>query len=381
MTDRVADWTALIEAQYPLRHAASWDNAGLQVGSGSDPVSGVLIALDVTEAVLDEAATVGADLLITHHPLLFRPLARLTPDTAAGALALAAARRGIAVYAAHTNFDVAEGGTTSPVVDILGLEAVRPLKGQSDTADEICKLTTFVPSDDTPAVIAALGAAGAGEIGEYAECTFRVPGTGTFRPSAEANPAVGERGERNEVAEDRLEVEVPRSRLAAVIAALWDAHPYEEVAYDVYELLDDRPAGRGLGRIGDLPETITLRTVADRLARELPAPHLRLAGDPAVPVRRVAACGGAGDGLIDDARAAGADVYITGDLRHHPTLDALTAGMALIDAGHYAMEAAALPSLRSTLATDATRSDLEATLYLSALRTEPWAEYRPPGGP
>ncbi len=378
MVDRVADWVALLAAAYPPGDAEPWDNVGLQVGARDDAVTRVLVALEVVDAVLDEAADVGADLVVTHHPLLFRPLAALTPDSAAGRLALRAAREGRAVLAAHTNFDVAEEATTTPIVELLGLERVRPLDPRPDRGGEIGKLTTFVPREHTGAVIAALSAAGAGVIGEYDECTFRVPGTGTFRPSASANPERGARGQRNEVAEDRLEVEVRRDGLDAALAALEEAHPYEEVAYDVYLLDDQRRPRKGLGRVGALPEPASLRAVADALAVGLPSPHLRVAGDLDRPVRRVAACGGAGDGLIGAALTAGADLYVTGDLRHHPALDARSQGLALIDAGHHATEAAALPLLRTALVEGAAGRGLTAAVAASAVDTDPWSAYRPP---
>jgi dinuclear metal center YbgI/SA1388 family protein len=378
MADRVADWVALVDACYPMSDAASWDAVGLQVGAPDDLVTRVLVSLDVTEQVLDEARVGGADLVLAHHPLLFRPLARLTPATAAGRLALAAARAGVAVLAAHTNFDAAERSTTTPIVETLGLTDIRPLVGQRDAGGEICKLTTFVPTEATAAVIAALSEAGAGVIGEYRDCTFRVAGTGTFTPSANAAPAVGQREVRNEVDEDRLEVEVRADGIAAAVAALIDAHPYEEVAYDIYRLVDQRTADKGLGQVGDLVEPLALREVADRLAEGLPSPHLRVSGDLKRRVRRVAACGGAGDSLIGDALAAGADVYVTGDLRHHPVLDASTQGLALIDAGHHATEAAALPALRGALAHAAAAQGLRAEIVASEVSTDPWSSYRPP---
>jgi dinuclear metal center YbgI/SA1388 family protein len=376
MADRLADWIALVDHCYPERDAEGWDAPGLQVGDPEDPVRRVLVTLDVTEAVLDEAVAEGADLVLAHHPLLFRPLARLTPATAPGRLALRAARDRVAVLAAHTNLDVAVPGTTDTITQALGLVDVVPLVPGAPTAQ--AKLVTFVPVEATDAVIAALARAGAGMIGEYTECTFRVEGTGTFRPSAAADPAVGERERRNEVAEHRLEVVLPAARVAAAVDALAAAHPYEEVAHDVYPLLGAAATGKGLGRLGRLPEPLPLRAVADRLARELPSPHLRLAGDPDRVVERVAACGGAGDSLIGDALAAGADVYVTGDLRHHVTLDALTLGMACIDAGHFATEAPAMVPARRRLAEVAGQRGLSATLLPSRVRTEPWADYRPP---
>lgn len=376
MTDTVGDWVALVDARYPERDAQSWDRTGLQVGDPAAGVHALLVTLDVTDAVLDEAATSGADLLLAHHPLLFRPLERLTPATASGRLALRAAREGRAVVAAHTNLDVALPGTTDPVVELLGLREVRPLEPLA-LRDVDVKLVVFTPPESTARVLAAAAAAGAGRIGEYDECSFRAAGTGTFRPSVAANPTIGERELRNEVREERLEVLVPRRRLAGVAEAVRAAHPYEEVALDCYPLLE-QPHGRGTGRVGELPGVVPLREVADRLATGLPSPHLRVVGDLERPVARVAACGGAGEGYIAAAVAAGADVYVTGDLRHHPALDAATLGLALIDAGHYGTEAAALPAFALELRRLAAERGLVAAVLASEERTEPWAAYAAP---
>ena len=374
-TDRLADWVALVDARYPERDAASWDATGLQVGDPDDAVHGVLVCLDVTAASLDEAREHGCDLILAHHPLLFRGLARLTPDTAPGRLALSAARAGVAVLAAHSNIDVAAPGTTEPITGLLGLGDVEPL--QPTPPPETCKLVTFVPVEDTMTVLGALSAAGAGVIGEYDHCGFRVAGTGSFRPSPAASPHLGERGELNEVTEERLEVDCDRGDLDAVVAALWQAHPYEEGAYDVYPLT--APAvtdGKGLGRVGELDEPLTVREVCDRLSDGLPAPFLRVAGELDAPVRRVAACGGAGDALIDAACAAGAECFVTGDLRHHPTLDARSQGLAVVDAGHGAVEQAAMATVADALAADADKAGLSAPVRRSALAGEPWADYR-----
>ena len=376
-TDTVADWVALSDRHWPERDAEHWDRAGLQVGDPGAPVDTVLVCLDVTHDVLDEAERAGAQLVLAHHPLLLRGLERLTPDTASGALALRAARAGIALLAAHTNFDVAEGGTSDPVAALLGLRGVRPLVPArfGDPGQQV-KLVTFVPAAHTAAVLDALSAAGAGDIGEYGACSFRVAGTGTFRPSERANPAVGERGRLNEAAEDRLEMVLPRRRAAEVVAALRATHPYEEVAFDLVPLVALPESGKGLGRVGDLAEAMTLRAAARLLATELPSAHLRTAGDPDRTLRRVAVCGGAGDSLIGAALAAGADCFVTGDLRHHPALDALTMGMALIDAGHFPTEAAALPHLLATLRDGAAGAGLRARLVASAIRTEPWSDWQ-----
>ena len=376
--DTVGDWVALVDGVYPERDAEGWDSTGLQVGDPAATVTGVLVVLDVTEAVLEEAVRVGAELVVAHHPLLLRPLARLTPATAPGRLALSAASRGIALLAAHTNVDVAVEGTTDPVMRTLGIDDAVPLAPAPGPGT--VKLATFVPAEHTEAVLEALAQAGAGRIGEYDECSFRVAGTGTFRPSEAADPAVGERRVRNAVAEDRLEMILPRTRVASAVAALRSAHPYEEVAFDVFPLVDvdQEDAAKGLGRVGSLPEPLPLRKLCDLLATGLPAPHLRAAGKLDAPVRRVAACGGAGDSLVGAALAAGAEVYVTGDLRHHVTLDALTMGLAVVDAGHHATEAPAMATVLEQLQGAAARRGLSARVLASTIRTEPWSAYLPP---
>lgn len=371
MPDTVAGWTALVHDLYPPEHAAEWDSVGLQVG---DPVWGVervLVTLDVTVPVVEEAAEVGHTLVLAHHPLLFRPLERLTPDTASGVIALAAARAQVAVLAAHTNLDVATdgAGTSDPLVRLLDLTDVEPLTREQEPGRR--KLVTFVPGEHTDTVLDALAAAGAGVIGDYERCSFRVAGTGTFRPGPATDPHTGTVGADNEEAEDRLEVVVDRARVHDVVEALRAAHPYEEVAYDLYPLVGGTRAG--LGRVGTLPSPLTLRALAARIRDDLPSPHLRFAGTPDRTVRRVAVCGGAGDSLIGAACSAGADVLVTGDLRHHPTLDAQALGLAVIDAGHHATESAALPTWVDRLTAAAGDWGLGAEVVPSQVVTVPWS--------
>lgn len=369
--DTVEAWLDLVHACYPPSQAATWDHVGLQVGDPAWPITRVLITLDVTGTVLDEAAEVPGTLVLAHHPLLFRPLTSLTPSTAAGRLALQAANGSIAVAAAHTNLDVARdgAGTSDPVAAVLGLTGARPLTSEV-TEGQRCKLVTFVPPGSLHAVIDGIAAVGAGRIGNDDRCTFRVRGTGTFRPLAGADPFSGRVGEEAAEDEERLEVELPTSRIGPVVRALLTAHPDEEVAYDLVPLLGGGAVGFGI--VGELPEPRPLAEVAEQVRSELPAPHLRYAGDPDRTVRRVATVGGAGDGLIAAAAGAGADVYITGDLRHHVTLDAVEQGLALIDAGHHATEAAAMPAWRDRLAAAARREGLVAPVLASRTPTVPW---------
>jgi dinuclear metal center YbgI/SA1388 family protein len=369
--ETVGDWLALVHDRYPPRQAATWDHVGLQVGDPTWPVGRVLVSLDVTGAVVEEAAAVPGTLLLAHHPLLFRPLGALTPSSAAGRTALAAATRRVAVAAAHTNLDVAQdgAGTSVPVADVLRLEDRRPLTTEVREGGRV-KLVTFVPDDHVDAVLDAVAAAGAGRIGDYERCAFRVGGTGTFRPLAGADPYSGQVGEVAEEDELRLEVELPRRCIGPVVRALQAAHPYEEVAYDLVPLLDGAAVGFGL--VGTLPAPAPLADVAATIRRDLPSPHLRYAGDPDREVRTVATVGGAGDGLIGAAVGAGVDVYVTGDLRHHVTLDALEQGLALIDAGHHATEVAALPAWIDRLTAAASGQGLTAPVVASATPTVPW---------
>ena len=371
MTDNVGEWVALVHDRYPPAQAATWDNTGLQVGDPGWPVDRVLVTLDVTSGVVAEAAEGPPTLIVAHHPVLFRPLTALTPATASGRLALAAARAGVAVMAAHTNLDVARdgAGTSDPVARALGLGDLRPLTTELRDGER-CKLVTFVPPDAVDPVVDALSAAGAGRIGQYERCSFRVRGTGTFRPLPGADPYAGEVGQDAAEEEYRVEMEAPLRRIGAIVRALQSAHPYEEVAYDLVPLLDG--AELGFGRLGRLPEPLSLAEVAARVRARLPAPHLRFAGDPDRPIATVATVGGAGDSLIGAALAADADVYITGDLRHHVTLDALEQGLALIDAGHHATEVAALPTFVEVLQDTANTRGMVAAVVASSIPTVPW---------
>ncbi|CAN5157261.1 Nif3-like dinuclear metal center hexameric protein [soil metagenome] len=380
--DRLDRWCVALWSGYPESDAEGWDQVGLHIGDPrTDVVTGVLVALDVTEAVLDEAAELGANLLIAHHPLFFSPLPRLTPHTASGRLALKAVRQGCAVLAAHTNVDKAARGTSHPAAQVLDLRDTRPIRPLPvDPGTDPVKIVTFVPHEYTDDVIRAMAFDGAGIIGNYTECAFVTPGTGTFRPGLAANPHVGSPGGREQVAEDRVEMVMHRVDVDAVLHHLRDAHPYEEVPYDLYPLVrQDRWSDRGLGLIGTLPQPLPVTEVARRLAEGLPSPHLRLAArDPQQLIRSVGICGGAGDSLIADLiNPPKVDLFVTGDLKHHVTLDAMTMGLSLIDAGHFATEDPAMDAVVETL--ESARGDLGLTvpIHRSRVTTDPWTDWRP----
>jgi dinuclear metal center YbgI/SA1388 family protein len=338
---QVRDVIAAVDRLAPFGLAEPWDHVGLQVGSASDalpcgqegrsdvaPV--VLVTLEVDDRALDEAARVGAQVLVSHHPLIFDPLASVSDETEAGRLALRAAREGVAVIAAHTSLDKARGGMADVIAGMLGLEAVQPLQ---PTAADVLKLVGFVPEDDADLVRKALFASGAGVIGEYEHCSWSVGGQGTFFGGEETSPAAGVAGSDETVSELRLEVVFPRRLRRRVIGAYTAAHPYEEPAFDIVPL-ENEVASLGLGRLGELPAPATLAALAAEVAAVLRLPSVRYAGDGSREVRRVAVLPGSGAEAIARGVAQVADVLVTGDVKYHEARAAEAQGLALIDAPH-----------------------------------------------
>jgi len=347
----IARIASALEAWAPPGSAQDYDNVGLQVGDATRSVETALLALDATPEVLDEAEQKGADLIVTHHPLLFQPLDGVTADGYVSSLALRLAEAGIGLYSSHTNLDAAPGGVSFALADRLGLTDVGFLDGYEDT---LYKLAVFVPEDAFEPVRQALAEAGAGRIGDYEACAFSVDGTGFFKPGEGTDPHVGEAGGPVEsVPERKLEVEVARWTLNEVLGALQDAHPYEEVAYDLYPVQQNNTRA-GLGARGRLPSPEPLPTFLDRVATRLEAGSLRYAGDDEASVEHVAVCGGAGSDLIGTALGAGADAYVTADVTYHEFFEVLapsgTPEMALVDPGHYETEALTEALLRDWLA-------------------------------
>jgi dinuclear metal center YbgI/SA1388 family protein len=350
-TPTIADVTDALEAWAPPGSAQDYDNVGLQVGDASRTVDTALLALDVTPQVLEEAQEIGADLIVTHHPLLFRPLDGVTADSYVSNLALRLAESETALYSIHTNLDAAPGGVSFALADRLGLTEVGFLDGFDET---LYKLAVFVPEDAFDTVREALADAGAGRIGDYEACAFAVEGTGFFKPGANTDPYIGEAGGDVESAQERkLEVEVARWNLGRVLNALHDAHPYDEVAYDLYPVHQSNSQA-GLGALGVLPEPEPMPDFLTRVADRLDAGSLRYAGDDESPVERVAVCGGAGSDFIGTALGAGADAYVTADVKYHEFFNVLdtdgTPEMALVDPGHYESEALTEALLRDWLA-------------------------------
>jgi dinuclear metal center YbgI/SA1388 family protein len=343
---KVRDVIAVVDRLAPFDLAEPWDHVGLQVGSAGDEVRGVLVALEVDDAALDEARRQECDLLLVHHPLIFDPLERLSDDSEAGRLALRAARDGVAVIAAHTNLDKAHGGIADVIAELLGLEGAAPL---APAAADSFKLVGFVPADDADLVRKALFAAGAGVIGEYEHCSWAVEGQGTFFGREGADPALGRAGRDEAVSELRLEVVLPRRLKRRVTGAYVAAHPYEEPAYDLYPV-ENEVATLGLGRLGALPAAMPLTAFAADVAAVLRLPSLRFAGDGARPVKRVAVLPGSGAEAIARGVAQVADVLVTGDVKYHEARVAQAQGLALVDAPHGVTEQEAVVRWAQTVA-------------------------------
>ncbi|WP_064059012.1 Nif3-like dinuclear metal center hexameric protein [Prescottella equi] len=367
----LADVIGALETAYPPALAESWDSVGLVAGDPADEVRKVVVAVDATAAVVDEALASGAQLLLVHHPLLLRGVDTVGAHTPKGALLHRLIRGGCALYSAHTNADRADPGVSDALAGALGLVATRPLVPIPDTVTD--KWVVMVPTTDTVQVREALFAAGAGELGDYRECSWTVTGDGQFRPLPGAAPTLGVVGEVETVREDRVEVIAPRRSRARILAALRAAHPYEEPAFDVFETADF-PGSRGLGRIGELPEPQTLREFTARVAAALPRTEwgVRAAGDPDRVVRTVAVCGGSGDSLLDTVSGLGADVYVTADLRHHPADEHLRrGGPALVDVAHWASEQPWCAQAKGVL--DGRFGSVDGwDVRVTELRTDPW---------
>jgi len=343
----IADILAAVDRLAPFRLAEDWDNVGLLLGDAAWPVRRVLVSLDVTEAVCEEAERLEADCLLAHHPFLFKDVSRVTAETRAGRLALRLAAGRRAVIAAHTNLDAAVGGLNDLLAARAGLVDLELL--QTAPGPARYKVVVFVPAADLESVRQAAFDAGAGRIGAYTECSFAMPGEGTFFAGEGTKRTVGTQGKRSAVAEHRLEVVVEEARLGAVVAAIGRAASYETPAIDVYPLKDlPGEAGpvvenishyrAGLGRMGRLKKPKTAGQLADDIQRALGLVGVQIAGDGSARVERVAVCTGSGSGLVEAVRAAGCQAYLAGELKYHEAQTLAAEGIAVILGGHYETE-------------------------------------------
>ncbi len=319
----------------PIETAENWDNVGLLLGDADGDISAAMTCLTLTPDVAEEAVREGVGLVVTHHPLLFKPVQRLTTSTSEGRMILSLLHHGIAVYSPHTAWDNADLGINQQLAELLDLRHIEPLRPWP--IEEQVQIVTFVPVAHRLAVQQALWDAGAGVIGNYRECSYYVSGIGTFFGSEAAHPAVGQAGRREEVAEDRLEVVCPARLANFAIEQLRKAHPYEEPAIDVYPRRS-LPGNSGAGRLGDLPDGMRLADLNRLVCENLKTPVTPFVGDPDQQISRLGiACGAAAE-FANDAQRAGCQALLTGEARFHACLEARSANFGLILPGHYATE-------------------------------------------
>ncbi|WP_342511312.1 Nif3-like dinuclear metal center hexameric protein [Sporosarcina sp. FSL K6-1522] len=358
----------LFEQWSPKRFAMEGDPVGLHIGQLNRAVENVLVTLDVNEEVIDEAIRKGATLVLAHHPPIFRPLKGIATDTPQGRMIEKCIKKDIAVYAAHTNLDVARGGVNDMLAAKLGLVDTEIL--ESTYSEPLYKLSIFSPVTHAEAIRQALVQAGAGAIGEYTGCSFSSVGTGRFTPGADANPYIGESGTGEVVEEEKIEVVLPGSLRNQVLKAMLASHPYEEPAYDVV-LLDQQADEYGLGRVGKLAEKTTLTAFAAYVKNVFGVPALRFVGHPDTPIRKVAVLGGDGNKYIGAAKRRGADVLVTGDLYYHVAHDAQAMGLAVIDPGHN-IEKVMIHGVAEYMQGACTRAGYDVTFLESEIITEPF---------
>jgi len=325
------EFIQLFEEFAPKEYALEGDPIGLQVGTLNKPIHNVMIALDVLEDVVQEAIEKNVDLIIAHHPLIYRPLKNINTDNTSGKMIEMLIKHDITVYAAHTNLDVATGGVNDMLAKALGLKNTSVLVPTYH--ETLKKLAVYVPKEKESDILSALGDAGAGAIGAYSHCSFSSEGTGRFLPGENTNPYIGEKGKLETVNEVKIETVFPANKEKKIVSAMLKAHPYEEPAYDIFELTQKGKV-LGLGKIGELENTMKLREFAVFVKEVLDSPGVRVVGQLNDKVKKVAILGGDGNKYYSSAKFSGADVYVTGDMYYHTAHDAMNIGLNIVDPGH-----------------------------------------------
>jgi dinuclear metal center YbgI/SA1388 family protein len=359
----VSDICNLLGRLAPLELAADWDNVGLLAGDPAASVQRMLLTIDLTPAVVEEARKKAADFVLAFHPPIFKPVSRITADAAgpvAGVWRCVAA--GIAVYSVHTALDAAAGGTNDVLAELAGAAATQPLEWASPENSQV-KLVVFVPHTHAEAVSEALFAAGAGRIGAYERCAFHLSGEGTFFGTEGTQPVVGRKGRLERVSETRVEMVCPKSRLAEAITALRKNHPYEEPAFDVYPL--ESTPRTGIGRIGSLDKPVSLAGLARRLKKGCGSPCVERVGAANAQVKRVIVVAGAAGSLPFRAVLGPGDAVVTGEMRHHDALTVDRAGAGAVVLGHWYSERPVLESLRRRI-TESAPVDVQVSTHDAA---------------
>lgn len=330
---KIKDVVNYLEQLAPKWYQEDYDNSGLLLGNQDTPVSGILVSLDCIENVVDEAIREKCNLIVAHHPIIFKGLRKLTGSTYIERTVIKAIKADVAIYAIHTNLDHVMSGVNKKIGERLGARNIRILKPKIGT---LLKLVSFVPPESKDAVLAALYRAGAGQIGDYKDCSFQITGEGTFTPGEQSNPYLGKPLVAERATEVRLEVILPIDKKTNILHALRTAHPYEEVAFYL-SMLENENQEVGAGMIGDLPQALAPQEFLNRLKQIMQTACIRYTTPTSSLVKRVAWCGGAGSFLLAAAKAGGADVFVSADFKYHEFFDADGAIM-IADIGHYESE-------------------------------------------
>lgn len=334
---KVSDIAKQIEEIVPLRLAQDWDNVGLLVGDASKPVKTLLLTVDITKAVVAEAKKLRTQMIVSYHPVIWDGLKKITPDEPTAAV-YELIRSGIAVYSVHTALDVVKDGVNDALAEIVGIKDGEPVGDyvESPTGTNY-KLVVFIPVGEADKVANSIFKAGAGWIGNYSRCSFQTAGKGTFLPMDGAEPAIGKKGELEQVDEIRFECIVPQEKVNPVLEAMKKAHPYEEPAFDVFRLHNPRDTF-GLGRIGELGEPMRIDEIIKRIKRRTGAKAIGIVGKTNRTVKKAAVCAGSCGKIINSVIAGGAQLYVTGELKHHHALAAQQAGLTCLCLSHSVSE-------------------------------------------
>jgi dinuclear metal center YbgI/SA1388 family protein len=333
----IAQITSAIDDFAPKAYQESYDNAGLCVGNPQQEAHGALLCLDVTERIVQEAIDRSVNLVISHHPVIFSGLKRLTGSSAAERVVQLAIKHNVALYAAHTNLDSVRGGVSEKMCDKLHLKnrsILQPVKNQ------LVKIAVFAPLAHAEAIRQAMFAVGAGGVGEYSSCSFSAQGTGTFLAGALATPYVGQVGELHREAEEKVEVLAHESKVSSVVAAMRSVHPYEEVAYDLYPLLNEHPCV-GLGMVGELDKPLNVNDFLQLVKQSFNPQGIKFVSSAKSAICKVAVCGGSGSSLTEKAIACGAEAFVSADFKYHQ-LQSAEGRILAVDVGHYESEFAAI---------------------------------------
>lgn len=336
----------------------NWDNTGLQIGDEEKDINKILISLDLNREVFNKAVDINAQMIITHHPIIFKPLKSITRRSYKEELITDLIKEDIVVYNAHTNLDLTTNGVNDVLANILDIKNTKPLKVIYE--EPLFKLVIFVPRTHAHIIRKVLGDEGAGFIGNYSHCTYNIDGIGTFMPLEGTSPYIGDINKLEEVEETRVETIVKKEDLNRILAKVIEVHPYEEVAYDIYPL-NNKGKAYGYGRIGEV-EKISLTNYLDIVKQRLNVDKLIVYGNLNKDIKKVAVCGGSGASFIHDAYIMGADIYICGDIKYHDAQYADELGLTLIDAGHYHTEKVILPVIGDFLKEN-TQNFIEIEFY------------------